>query len=432
MQLAADGVSFDYAGNIDHWAAGDYRFNSGRTNQKGVVVRPLRGWKVVNELANRGGAAGFVGKFMNGLALNYNESDSFRPEEPRYSVFEKVLPNPFGTGKDYGFTLSMFENKFVLRVNKYENAQVASRNGDAGTIAQRVTRLDFSQADAFQLANRAVAWTTALHPDWTEAQIQQDVGRQMGLPWEQQERVEALFNSGRLSSTNDIIAKGTEIELNFNPTNYWTVAASATDTKSTNANVSKEIGDWIAMRMPYWTTVRDLSDGQLWWTKNYGGSQTAAQNYAVFVGGPYSVIQQSEGTANPQIRRYAFRASTNVRLSGLTEHKYLRNVNLGGAVRWQDKGAIGYYGKQQLPATITELDRSKPIYDDARYFFDAFISYRLRLFSNRVGASVQLNARNLTENGKRLQPIGAYPDGTPHSYRIVDPRQFILQATFDL
>ena len=26
----------------------------------------------------------------------------------------------------------------------------------------------------------------------------------------------------------------------------------------------------------------------------------------------------------------------------------------------------------------------------------------------------------------------AYPDGTPWTYRIVDPRQFILSATFEL
>ena len=35
------------------------------------------------------------------------------------------------------------------------------------------------------------------------------------------------------------------------------------------------------------------------------------------------------------------------------------------------------------------------------------------------------------ENG-RLQAISAFPDGSPNGYRIVDPRQFILTATFDL
>jgi hypothetical protein len=36
------------------------------------------------------------------------------------------------------------------------------------------------------------------------------------------------------------------------------------------------------------------------------------------------------------------------------------------------------------------------------------------------------------ENGGGLQPTQAFPDGTPLAYRIVDPRQFILSASFDL
>jgi hypothetical protein len=45
--------------------------------------------------------------------------------------------------------------------------------------------------------------------------------------------------------------------------------------------------------------------------------------------------------------------------------------------------------------------------------------------------TVQLNVKNVQEGG-RLQPIRAFPDGTPNSYRIVEPRLFILTATFDL
>jgi hypothetical protein len=194
--------------------------------------------------------------------------------------------------------------------------------------------------------------------------------------------------------------------------------------------------------MPFWTTIRDQRDNALWWTKNYGGSQTAAQNYAVFVGAPYAVVQQSEGAPNPQIRKYSARFSTNVKLSGITQHKLLRQFEVGGALRYQDKGFLGYYGKQQLPATITELDRNRPIYDQGsffgktttsgHYFLDANVRYRTRLWSNKVSSTFQLNIRNLQEPGNRLQTIGAFPDGTPHTYRIVDPRQFILTATFDL
>jgi hypothetical protein len=39
--------------------------------------------------------------------------------------------------------------------------------------------------------------------------------------------------------------------------------------------------------------------------------------------------------------------------------------------------------------------------------------------------------RNVLEDG-RLQAIGVNPNGQPYNFRIIDPRQFILTATFDL
>ncbi|WP_414664126.1 TonB-dependent receptor plug domain-containing protein [Horticoccus sp. 23ND18S-11] len=440
QRLTADGMSFDYE-SINHWAVGDYRFNSGDTTQKGAVVRPFRGWAPITNLARSSGLERFLGQTLNGLSLTYNESDSFRPQDPRVDLYLKPLPNPSGEGKDWGFALNMFDNRFVLRVNSYETQQIKTRGGDAGTIAQRVTRTDVASTAAFLLQTQALLWVAAANPTWTQTQIETEVGRQMGIPWERQVAIENAFDAGLISSTNDIIATGKEIELNYNPTPYWTVAASATKNESKNANVSSDIAQWIGERMPIWTTIRDQRTGQLWWNTNYGGAQTAAQNFAVFVGSPYAVVQQSEGTPNPQIRKYSARFSTNFKLSGITEHQTLRKFEIGGALRWQDKGFLGYYGVQKLPATITDLDRTRPIWDTGSFFgkrttghysLDVNLRYRTRLFTNKIGTTLQLNVRNLQESGGRLQAIGAFPDGTPHTYRIVDPRQFILTATFDL
>ena len=52
------------------------------------------------------------------------------------------------------------------------------------------------------------------------------------------------------------------------------------------------------------------------------------------------------------------------------------------------------------------------------------------LFQNTIGTKFQLNVQNLQESG-RLQPTGAFPDGTKNAFRIIDPRKFILTATFD-
>jgi hypothetical protein len=131
------------------------------------------------------------------------------------------------------------------------------------------------------------------------------------------------------------------------------------------------------------------------------------------------------------VRKYRANVSTNLHLRGLTEHRLLRSFNIGGALRWEDKASIGYYGLQSLPAIINDLDRDRPIYDKSRMYVDLLAAYRTKIWSNKVGLTVQLNVRNVQEGG-RLQPVSAFPDGTPNAYRIVDPRQFILTATFDL
>jgi hypothetical protein len=40
--------------------------------------------------------------------------------------------------------------------------------------------------------------------------------------------------------------------------------------------------------------------------------------------------------------------------------------------------------------------------------------------------------RNIQESKARLQAVGAYPNGVAHTFRIIDPRTFILTASFDL
>ena len=154
-------------------------------------------------------------------------------------------------------------------------------------------------------------------------------------------------------------------------------------------------------------------------------------NFTAFVGAPYSAFRELEGKANPQGREWNARFSTKVSLDGLTDHRLLKKFAVGGALRWESKAAIGYYGVQDFPAKITQLDTSRPIYDSANTYVDAFVTYKTKLWRDKVNATFQFNVRNLTENGG-LRPVGAFPNGEIHTYRIIDPRQFFLQATFEL
>ncbi len=147
---------------------------------------------------------------------------------------------------------------------------------------------------------------------------------------------------------------------------------------------------------------------------------------------PFAVTQQKQGKSNPQIAKYSVKISTNFQLAGITEHSILRNFNIGGALRWSSPVAIDYYGVQTLPAIITALDVNKPIYQKAEYHIDLLAGYRTKLFNGRIPTRFQFNVTDLQFGHTQLLPIDAFPDGTPSAYRIMDPRKFILTATFDL
>lgn len=86
---------------------------------------------------------------------------------------------------------------------------------------------------------------------------------------------------------------------------------------------------------------------------------------------------------------------------------------------------------QTLPAIITDLDPSRPIYDKAHYYVDLFVAYKTSFWSDRILATFRFNVTNLGEQG-RLQPVGAFPDGSISTYRIITPQQFSLTSSFDM
>ena len=104
-------------------------------------------------------------------------------------------------------------------------------------------------------------------------------------------------------------------------------------------------------------------------------------------------------------------------------------------MRWEDKAVVGYYGKASgadaaEPTRLDLSDTTKPIYDDSNTYVDFWVAYRLRFLGEKVRTKVQLNVVNAFEDGS-LRPVGFDYLGTPNAFRIIDPRQFILTATFD-
>jgi hypothetical protein len=423
----------------------------GPTNTKGIVVRPFSGWNAIERRAEAGNK---LADIVRTVRFHYNESDSFQPAPAAYNLFGELLPDPTGSGKDFGFSFSALDGKLYVRFNKYETLQNAARNGSTAVIGTRPIRLDFDASgdasgfgsaggDNFDLEDTAYTWVTTIHPTWTLAQVTTEVYRIMGVT---QDYVNGLKNRA-LSDVNDVQSKGTEIEIFYNPTRFWTVKGTITQQKAVDTSISPNIARYIAARMPTWTSVRIPTDrlpdgtqlagaGQLWWETGLPGAtgtNIPRNFYTVNVDAPYKLAVTNSGKPRPQTREWRANLTTNYRFAGIAgDHRWLKNLSMGGTVRWEDEAVVGFYGQApEADGAIRSLDGNRPIFDKSRFYADFMMSYNLKLFNDRVGCRLQLNVRNALENG-RLQAVSFNPDGTPWNFRIIDPRQFILTATFDL
>ncbi len=455
--LNGDGMTFNY-GIIDHWSTTVYK-NTGHTTNVQFVLRPFVNTAFVTRLERNGGAGHFLGDLLGGLSFYTNRSNSFLPTLPAQDLYRNLLPNTTGSEKSWGLGLSLFNDSLQIRATRYDDLQKDAQTNDISTVAQRVLRIDFNPTGSgnptpfLNLYSDATHWVQFANPTWSAAQIATEVQTEIGFS-----AADAAYYQNAVppvGATTNVRSVGTEIEINYNPTHYWTVAIAATKLDQTNTNISTALVRWLADRMPIWTTVVDPSittanavaegnPGKLWWRHKYSAlpiagaaasysatAQTPADNFNAFVSAPFAIMRAQEGKTSPEIRPYSFRLSTSVQLAQFTDSRFLKAVTVGGAIRWEDRAAIGYYGVQQLPAIVTDLDPNRPIYDKSHYYLDFFAAYKTKMWSDKVGVTFRFNVQNLGDH-TRLQPIGAFPDGTISTYRIMDPAKYIFTVSFDL
>lgn len=446
-----DANGYPVLDTLDDWQT-NWVTAKGDTNTKGIVVKPFS-W----------------------LFFHYNKSDSFEPATVSYDLFGNVNPNPQGKGKDYGFTLSLLDGKFVAKVNKYNNVQRYSRNGATAVLATRPFRIDFDTSgtaadytlggdsdleDAFALWVAAprfgIAPTAAAFnalPEATRAGIYQEIwatkmgpnGGFLTLDFTNWATSGVAF-----SDVNTVTSKGLEVELNYNPSKYWTVKANITKQQAVDTDLSEKIKDYINLRLDFWksvvipttswadattptTTYTFGGAGTTWWNNFRDGSAaTPADFYAASVDAPYALAVANSGKPRSQTREWRVNVTTNYKLAGMFADSFLKNASVGGSLRWEDQASIGFLGQApDADGVIRRYDANKPVFDKSRFYADLMFGYNFRMMSDKIRCNVQLNVRNVLENG-RLQPFGINPDGTPVNFRIIDPRQFILSASFDL
>ena len=420
--------------------------------------------------------AGIVVKVTPWLNLNYSRSNSFKPEALAYGINNNVLENPTGLTTDYGVTLKLFEDKLVARLTHYDTQEKNSRNGSITSAAvTRTLRLFFdpgtsspvagatatggffpNNQDAFDLEQAAAQWYIQNNTSATSIQAQQwavdTYLAPMGLTQEFLAAARVIGSSG-FTDVNTVRSKGTEFELTYNPSKYWTMKLAGAQQQAVDTELGNAVNDFINSRLDALraiivpTTPMTVSGGtgngtagKQWWrvgatSATASGTATPSGFYVANVKSVIGLATANAGKPRAQTREYRANFTTNYKLAGLFPSGWLSRTSVGGAVRWESRASVGYYGKPpstdpEYSGAVIEYDAARPIYDKARAYFDFFASHDLQLWKDHVRCRLQLNVRDAFEGG-RLQAIGYNPDGAAWNYRIIDPRQVILTATFD-
>lgn len=239
-------------------------------------------------------------------------------------------------------------------------------------------------------------------------------------------------------SLNDLTSEGIEYELTANPLPNWRLAINASHAEAVRSNVLTSWDEFIAVNKAFYFdggyNVGDTPAQDYWSYKGYydiahtsGNPIDQRRLGTAFNDDVYNKYYQAKATADQmvnELRKWHFNANTNYTFTeGL-----LKNVGIGGAVRWQDRSTIGYYPKFDTNANSWVIDLDKPIKGPTEVNYDMWISYERRL-TKKIRWSVQLNVNDLFAKDS-LIPTSANPDGTIAQVRLPAQTSWTLRNTF--
>lgn len=446
--------------------------STGQTRTQGVVLKPFKGLT--------------RSEFINGVSLTYNRSASFEPSGLAIDTYGDIVESPTGKSEDFGVRFSMLNERLWVSINKYKATTINARNGGANVVATRAIPFDVDTADSdpdnafggitsvnqkdlfdwyffriFGNTSTAAGQNTSLTPGFngtgdlgymqakgligatnTET-LQRVTDHVYGLMQYDKDIIRKRFNApGAVNTaTNDVTSEGYELEVLYRTKN-WNLKLTGAQKETIDSNLAASLTRYIAERQPilekasYTNTSTGITESY-WNTSFAAGGPTHAASYFSEVYSVYNPLVANLGKPRPQIRKYSAAITTSYNLSGISDHRIVKNIRTGGNLGWVSKGSIGY--RYALPVadavtgvySINQLDASRPIYDKARYSASAWIAYDFKMFAGKARSSVQLNVQGLLEDG-RLQPVAARTDGQPWAYRIIDPRLFQLTFNVDL
>ncbi len=372
------------------------------------------------------------------LSVHYNKSENFSASGVRRNVYGEIIPAPTGETKDFGFTLSTLEDRLSLRFNWFETSSSFSRGPSVsapGWISNGMNRWRDAETGGMTFAE-AMELNTELtgidvSDEFSSFQDVYDEALRM-LPQPVRDRWEGWDENGAgkfgqwtpnpgQATSQDFVSEGFELDVAGSLTTNWTVAFNVAKQETITSNVAPVGSEFV------FAVADNLANSPLglmidspnleednWWSNRWANNSV----------NPVVAALAAEGKVSPEQRKWRWNLVSNY---SFTEGA-LKGVQVGGALRWQDKIATGYRVVVENSRVTPLID--SPFFGESETNGDIWVKYGRKILDDKVDWVVQLNVRNLYRSNSDFIPIITNPDGRHVVFRNPNPEEVYLTNTF--
>jgi hypothetical protein len=382
---------------------------------------------------------------LSNLSAFYNRSENFTPAGGRVNPYNEPLQSPQGTTKEYGLAWSTRDAKFSLRANKFltkvqrqgigSPASQAFTNGTTQLASFWITEANrnpenvgFMNAAIEKLFSTLPANYRTMYGLTVSGTAPNLSSTFVGLPG--------------ITDTTDVVAKGHELELVYNPTRKWRILANVAQQETVLANSYPVTKEFIARMLPAWTgnvtyqgitvNMRDIPRGGYSIGTGPTNPSPTSERFGTWLDTnilvPFATGLATEGVASAEQRKWRANLVTNYSFgSDSLFGPRLNGWSVGLGARWQDKLGLGYPASRNPDGSVA-IDIKHAYYAPAELNVDSWIGYTRKIFRDRIEWKVQLNIRNVISS---QDPVGVtvQPWGEVAAVRLPPERRWYLTNT---